>query len=300
MAKNKPIHLDFEHLRDFVYDGYVKNPLNAFISKNFAVVLSFKSVAGRVLTLGQPYRLEELRVGLVTAGSAKITINLIDYEFSKDMIMFVSGGSIIQPNSFSPDFDMSAMSVSDELLQLLFNGRVPSSFLGDYQRNKMDISSAEAGIFSSLIDLLWSVVHQKDYCVGVAQGILTSLLYFYDDVNRRDRSDMVSDDSHSHEVFIHFINLVHKNSRKERKISFYADKMCLSQHYLCTLIREASGSTAKEWIERSVINEAKVLLKHSDKLTYQISDELNFPNTSFFCKFFKRITGMTPQQYQNS
>jgi len=69
---------------------------------------------------------------------------------------------------------------------------------------------------------------------------------------------------------------------------------------LGTLIREASGTTAKEWIERSVIAEAKVRLKNSDMLTYQISDELNFPNVSFFCKFFKRLTGMTPLEYQRS
>ena len=56
--------------------------------------------------------------------------------------------------------------------------------------------------------------------------------------------------------------------------------------------------TVMEWINQSVILEAKVLLKHSNLLVYQISDELHFPNPSFFCKFFKRMTGMTPQEYQ--
>lgn len=43
------------------------------------------------------------------------------------MLLYVKGGSIVQPNTFSPDFDMEAISVSDDLLQLLFNGRVPLS-----------------------------------------------------------------------------------------------------------------------------------------------------------------------------
>ena len=53
-----------------------------------------------------------------------------------------------------------------------------------------------------------------------------------------------------------------------------------------------------EWVNQAVILEAKVLLKHSDLLTYQIAD--HFPNPSFFSKFFKRMTGMTPQEYQRT
>ena len=53
-----------------------------------------------------------------------------------------------------------------------------------------------------------------------------------------------------------------------------------------------------QWINQAVILEAKVLLKHSNLLVFQISDELNFPNPSFFSKFFKRMTGMTPAEYQ--
>ena len=53
-----------------------------------------------------------------------------------------------------------------------------------------------------------------------------------------------------------------------------------------------------DWINRSVILEAKVLLKHSNKMIYEIADELDFPSTSFFCKFFKKNTGLTPMEYQ--
>ena len=88
-------------------------------------------------------------------------------------------------------------------------------------------------------------------------------------------------------------------ARTERNIDFYADRLFLSPHYLSGLVRETSGKTVMDWINRSVILEAKVLLKHSNLLTYQIADELNFPNPSFFSKFFKRMTGMTPGEYRN-
>ena len=34
--------------------------------------------------------------------------------------------------------------------------------------------------------------------------------------------------------------------------------------------------------------------------SHVIADKLNFPNPSFFCKFFKREVGITPMEYRNS
>ena len=100
------------------------------------------------------------------------------------------------------------------------------------------------------------------------------------------------------EFFRRFITLVNEHSKRERNVGFYADKLCLSPKYLGTLIRQISNQTVMDWIEQSVILEAKVMLKHSNLLVYEISDELNFANPSFFSKFFKRLTGMSPQEYQ--
>jgi AraC-like DNA-binding protein len=50
--------------------------------------------------------------------------------------------------------------------------------------------------------------------------------------------------------------------------------------------------------QRGMGTHQPLLLKHRNLLVFQISDELNFPNPSFFSKFFKRMTGMTPAEYQ--
>ena len=91
---------------------------------------------------------------------------------------------------------------------------------------------------------------------------------------------------------------MNQHSKHERSVNFYADKLSLTPHYQSSVIRETSGQAVLQWINQAVILEAKVLLKHSNLLVFQISDELNFPNPSFFSKFFKRMTGMTPAEYQ--
>ena len=94
--------------------------------------------------------------------------------------------------------------------------------------------------------------------------------------------------------------MVNQYAKTERNVPFYADKLYLTPRYLNSVVKQVSRRTVMDWVNDSVILEAKVMLKYGDKLVYQIADELNFPNVSFFCKFFKRETGMTPQAYQKS
>ena len=76
--------------------------------------------------------------------------------------------------------------------------------------------------------------------------------------------------------------------------------ICLTERYLGTVVRQASGVTAKEWIDRALIARIKVELRHTDKSVARISEEMNFPNPSFFSKYFKRLTQKTPAEYRNS
>lgn len=86
--------------------------------------------------------------------------------------------------------------------------------------------------------------------------------------------------------------------RKERKVLYYADRLHLSASYLSTVVKRISGKTAAEWIDDYVVLEAKALLKSTKLTIQQISDELNFPSQSFFGKYFKRITGLSPKEYR--
>ena len=98
--------------------------------------------------------------------------------------------------------------------------------------------------------------------------------------------------------FKEFMVLLGQHFRKERSVGFYADKMHLSAKYFTTLIKRASGQTAADWINNYVILEAKNLLKYSTMNIQEISYSLNFPNQSFFGKYFKHHTGMTPSEYK--
>ena len=96
-----------------------------------------------------------------------------------------------------------------------------------------------------------------------------------------------------------FIELVRQHYREERQIGFYADKLCITPKYLSKLVKENTGRSAGEWIENHVILDARAMLQSSDMTIQQIATSLNFPNQSFFGKYFKRATGLSPKQYRN-
>lgn len=97
-----------------------------------------------------------------------------------------------------------------------------------------------------------------------------------------------------------FISLVAENFKTQREIGFYADKLCVSSKYLSTMLKQETGMTALEWIERHVVLYAKSCLSSTSMTIQEISDELDFPSQSVFGKYFKRVEGMSPKAYRQS
>lgn len=97
-----------------------------------------------------------------------------------------------------------------------------------------------------------------------------------------------------------FIHLVNADNGTHRSVSYYADKLCYSPKYLCAVIKETTGKTPIQIIQENAIKQIKYKLKHSDMSIKEVADAFDFPNPSFFGKFVKAHTGMTPMEYRTS
>ena len=94
------------------------------------------------------------------------------------------------------------------------------------------------------------------------------------------------------------LQLIDAHYTEERGVEFYADKLCLSPKYLSALSKSVCGFTVQELIFKSIIRKSISLLKNTQKNIQEIADFFNFPNASYFGTFFKKQTGMSPQQYR--
>lgn len=98
-----------------------------------------------------------------------------------------------------------------------------------------------------------------------------------------------------------FNNAVIDHYRESRDVNFYARMFHLSPKYFSTLIKQETGISAGEWIDRYVVIQAKALLKRQRNLTVkQVADQMGFFEQASFSRFFKNQTGMTPSEYRVS
>lgn len=105
---------------------------------------------------------------------------------------------------------------------------------------------------------------------------------------------------HKIDTFIKLIRLIEKYYMQERGVAFYADKLCLSPKYLSVLSKSVCGYTVQELVFRAIIRKSIFWLKNTNNSVQEISDDLNFPNASFFGTFFKKQTGLAPSYYRIS
>ena len=287
MEKNKPISVAFEDIRN--NPDFIEHSEYRFINDDLGMVISFFAMGSRLFRTGQPYRAKEGRIIRIMQGSGRISINLIEYEATAHDIIIIPDNSLIEILEISPDYEFQVLMPTAHFLPVIQNSILTEA----YTRNGILFSC-----ISHFFSLLWDILHCSPYRRETVQHLIVSLLYNLKYIHEHTCKSTPARLSRQEELFRRFIALVNQHSKHERSVNFYADKLCLTPHYLSSVIRETSGQTVMQWINQAVILEAKVLLKHSNLLVFQISDELNFPNPSFFSKFFKRMTGMTPAEYQ--
>lgn len=297
MEQKEPMELGLQLLKDI---NIVRHNEFRFINAEFGFVTSFSKMETTIFKIGQPYRLQEGRIAIITNGRARVLINLIEYIFRPNYISLIAPGSIIQIIETSQDFDAHMMAIEHNFLPVSGKEEFFAHFLQRKKNLLLPLTTTEQVQIENFITVMWDVLQEPVFRKEVIQHLLAGLLYNIEYIAKNKGQFESSPLTHQNDIFQRFISLVNTYSKTERNVSFYADKLCLTPRYLNTVIRQASQQTVMDWINQSIILEAKVLLKHSNRLVYQISDELNFPNPSFFSKFFKRMTGMTPQEYQKN
>lgn len=150
-----------------------------------------------------------------------------------------------------------------------------------------------------LEDIIQSNEERKQ---SILEGLIQSLVSKLNSIIHRfqnNKQDFPAK-KRNEEIFESFIELLTQSEAIGRNLAYYAEKIGITPNYLSKLVKEYTGRTAVEWIDEYVIFEAKTMIKHTKYTIQEIAYKLKFPSPSFFGKYFKRLTGMSPKQYKLS
>ena len=298
MKNKSPERFSFHELKSAL--NYVKTEKSPamFIGKDMAMLAEGSKAVQEILQRDTPYIMEDCRMGFILHGKAKITVNLIEYEYGVGTFAFISAGSIIQINEVSDDFDLCGIMVGDERLKAAMWKSMPSWCNGNGAFFTVHPSDEDASTIRQIFNTIWLLISKERFPDETLNGLIHGLIHYYNYLKDVESDTAQPETSRGKELFNMFISLVNINAKHERKLQFYADKMCVTPRYLSSVVKQTSGITAKEWIDRAVVTNAKVMLKYGSRQVAEVAYALDFPNVSFFCKYFKHLTGQAPQEYR--
>ncbi len=292
--------LSFNKMKELV-DEHKGGTGFTFLSPEFAMIhFGGGTQLGGFLSLHQPYKIDNVRVTYIQNGEMDVDINLVQRKLVAGDFAYLSEGSLMEIEHLSDDFEMIAMTIDPQYLYVNMNGHLPASFVGTIHDLEVRLEGNAADVADSIIGCVWNLVHHDTYSKETIGALIAALFLHVNFINLQHTKDGTTGKTREQDLFDRFITLVNENCKREHGLPFYADKLFVTQNYLGRVIKGYSGMTPKEWIDKAVIMEAKVMLKHTDLPVNRIADELNFDNYSFFSRYFHRIAGMTPQQYRDS
>ncbi len=298
MNTQEPELMNFSRMRDIFEPHIQQIRKHIFINSELAIVHGDPMVFQLIVRQKPPFTIDDHRLGIIVKGDIRVNINLVEKHLKAGTLVFIGPGSVISPVSLSPDLEIYGIGLSSHFPMPFAPGMMPSAFNGQVRDFQLPASEADIDTARRIIDTLWHIVHQTGYNRQTVSSLVAAQMHHYDHIYHQLAAQREATQSREQTIFDRFIYLVNQCATREHHLRFYADKMCLTERYLGTVVRQASGTTAKEWIDRAIISRIMVELRHTDKPIARISEEMNFPNPSFFCKYFKRLTAMTPAEFR--
>lgn len=252
-----------------------------------------------------PFKLTFTAAILCYKGSIKTTVNRHEYVVGCNDTLVVQSGSIVEFLSGSDDLKIIAMAFEDKGNESLFNSSTMNAnsyimhrsvpmllHLEDDEMQMQKRLYKEIRQFYSKVD----VTYRSEVVKGYLYVSVATFLSKLGGINMQEK--VLYEDSRENELYLQFMDDLQVFGSKERTVSFYADRCCVSPKYFSKMIHLASGKTPIQLIKERVIVEAKVLLNSTDMSIQEIAEALNFPNDSFFCRYFKQEVKMSPMKYR--
>jgi AraC family transcriptional regulator, transcriptional activator of pobA len=258
--------------------------------------------ANRHFSVKYPHRHDFFEVLYLSRGSGFHIIDGNKYEIQPPCVFFMSPGQAhkIEFSSdiegyifiFTSEFYLINQSNQNRLIEFPF-------FFSIRQENRpLILESSEDIVFLETLFKkgIAEIAKGENYSVELLRSVLDLILTSCAILYKTDQNLLTKGKGHL--VVKRFFQMVEDNYLNNLSINEYADKLAITPNHLTQTVNHLTGKTSSQIIKSKQVLEIKRLLVHSNLTVTEIANRLNFPDQSYFTRFFKRETGVSPLQYR--
>ena len=266
--------------------------------KEFIAEIDMTGSFGRLLHY--PQRISGYLFILCLRGECRVTIHLSERKIQKDDIVTILPDSFIHVHQQSSDCRLYLIGFKKELLNSanFFNSTI--NYISSLFDNPViPVQPKIAALFKEYFTLLVKIGRMEDINPNkeLTSTVLLTILHGVGSIHQN-TNVTTRIFNRGEEIVKRLVQCIIKYYTKERSVSFYADLLHVSPQHLSTTVNKVTGKTVTNILAKLVITDAQAKLKSTDLTIQEIAYSLNFPDISFFGKYFKRYTGMSPKQYR--
>ncbi|MFI9329211.1 helix-turn-helix domain-containing protein [Kitasatospora sp. NPDC052868] len=248
---------------------------------------------GPLSRAGFPHRHSFYEIVLVTGGRGAHVVDLVHRPLQPPQLCVITPGQV---HYWDDADDLAGHVVLFNEDFLLSNPRDLAALRTLAARPGLRLGEQAAPIIALLADMEHEFRSRPPGYPGVLQALLHVLIVRA--LRARAPEEGAAASGRPAELAAAFTRLVAEPGGVRRSVGSCAQELGVSPGYLHTLVKQSTGRTPGRLIRQQQTLEAKRLLACTELTVRQIAREAGFDDPAYFCRFFRRETGMTPGEFR--
>ncbi|SEQ71254.1 helix-turn-helix domain-containing protein [Neolewinella agarilytica] len=274
-------------------------------TSNYLKISTLRELAEIAAGQGVVQPRDEYQLIFLHSGKVSLTLSEKKYLLKGRTLSFLAPGQHFAINDYSDGTNGIVLTFDTDYFLLCLKNQIKLCFYPFFQFSSYPVLKLTTVEWKSLSAIREKIAFEYRNRKSLNDDLLCRLQLniLLIEIERIYTANKLTDEapiSRRHAITAKFKQLVDDNFLTLRGVSDYADKLYLSTTYLSDTVKRVTGRPASALIYDRLIEEIKGELVQTEDTINQIASRLAFNDVSYLCRFFKKHTGMSPQQFRQT
>ncbi len=261
--------------------------------------LKIEDVSKGVLKPILPSREESHTIIFVTEGSYKTKIGFKEYTIKPDQIVILQAGAVFSTPEISTKVKGFACHFHSDILIGKFGNHTLLTEFEFLNIGNHPIINVKGDSKTAILNLLERLCYEFKSDDRPNPTIVHSYLYtLLAELQQLFGRNHPIDQSAAFQITSQFRKLAYRNVQKNLKVADFAEMMNISPNHLNKSVKNITSKSASEVNDEIKLIEIKFLLYQSGLSIREISYEMGYLDASYFTRFFKKHTNISPTEFR--